>query len=273
MKKTIQVKWVNIILFEQKEEDYISLTDIAKKKNPDFPADIIKNWLRTKSTIEFLWLWEKINNSNFNPVEFDQFKNEAGTNAFVLNPKKWIENTRAIGIISKAGRYGGTYAHKDIAFEFASWISAEFKLYLIQEFQRLKNEENEKKLLGWDIKRNLAKINYKIQTDSIKKHLIPSLSEFQKKYIYANEADLLNLIVFWKTAKEWNGANKELAKTGNMRDYADVLELSLLSNLESFNSEFIKWKLDKETRFIQLSEIAKTQRNSMMELYKKKELE
>lgn len=267
MKKVIKVNWNEIILFEQKEEDYISITDIAKKKNEEFPADVIKNWLKTKNTIEFLWLWERINNENFKLVEFDQFKNEAWSNSFVLSPQKWIETTNAIWIISKSWRYGWTYAHKDIAFEFASWISAEFKYYLIKEFQRLKDEENERRLLWWDIKRNLAKINYRVQTDAIKDYLIPTLPEFKKKYNqYASEADLLNLIVFWKTAKEWGKENPELAKNWNIRDYAWVIDLSILSNLESFNSEYIKQWLTKEERFERLSQITKSQRISMLKV-------
>lgn len=266
MKKIIKVNWNEIVLFEQKEEDYISLTDIAKKKNEEFPADVIKNWLKTKNTIEFLWLWERINNENFKLVEFDQFKNEAWSNAFVLSPQKWIETTNAIWIISKSWRYGWTYAHKDIAFEFASWISAEFKYYLIKEFQRLKDEENERKLLWWDIKRNLAKINYRLQTDAIQLHLMPTLSEFRKQYAYSDEADLLNIIVFWKTAKQWVNENPDLAKNWNIRDYAWVIDLSIISNLESFNSEFIKQKLSKEERFERLSEIAKSQRISMLKV-------
>jgi len=270
MKKVITVNWVDIVLFEKKEEDYISLTSIAQKKNTSSSDDIIKNWLRNKNTIEFLGLWELINNPNFKPVEFDGFKNEAGSNAFTLSPKRWITNVNAIGIISRSGRYGGTYAHKDIAFEFASWISPEFKLYLIKEFQRLKAEENEKKLLWWDIKRNLAKINYKVQTDAIQDHLIPTLSEFKKKFAYADEADLLNLIVFGKTAKQWGNENPDLAKSWNIRDYANVVDLSILSNLESFNSEFIKDWLSKDSRFEKLSKIAKEQRVSMLKIYKNK---
>jgi hypothetical protein len=268
MKKIIKVNWSEIVLFEQKEEDYISLTDIAKKKNKEFPADIIKNWLKTKNTIEFLWLWERINNPSFKLVEFDQFKNEAWSNAFVLSPQKWIEKTNAIWIISKSWRYWWTYAHKDIAFEFASWISVEFKYYLIKEFQRLKDEENERKLLWWDIKRNLAKINYRLQTDAIQTHIIPTLSEFKKQYVYSDEADLLNIIIFWKTAKDWEVENPELAKSWNIRDYAWVIDLSILSNLESFNSEFIKEWLSKEDRFERLSEIAKNQKISMLKVAK-----
>lgn len=218
----INVQGIEIIILQQKDDDYISLTDIAKSKNPDDPRFVIQNWMKTRYTVDFLGIWEQIQNPNFNRVEFDTFKNEAGTNAFVLTPQKWIEKTNAIGIISKAGRYkGGTFAHKDIAFEFASWISAEFKLYLIKEFQRLKLEENEKKTLGWDVKRLLAKANYKIHTDAVKEKLIPSeISKIQADFIYADEADVLNMALFGITAKEWRTQNP--VKEGNIRDYANI---------------------------------------------------
>jgi hypothetical protein len=264
MQKIIKVQWVEIVLFEQKEEDYISLTDIAKQKNSDFPADVIKNWMRNRGTIEFLWIWEQINNEIFKLVEFDQFRNLAWSNSFVLSPQKWIESTNAIWIISKSWRNGWTFAHKDIAFEFASWISPEFKLYLIKEFQRLKNEENERRVLWWDTKRVIASINYKIQTDAIKAYLIPTLSEFKQKYTYADEADLINLVIFWKTASMWETENPELARKWNMRDYANVVELVVLSNLESFNADFIRQWLSKEARFVKLSEIAKMQMTSLL---------
>lgn len=268
MKKIITVNWNEIVLFEQRKEDYISLTDIAKQKwnKPDM---IIQNWIRNNSTIQFLWLWEKENNPDFNPFTFEGFKNKSSENSFVMTPKKWIEWTNAIWIISKSWRYGWTYAHKYIAFEFASWISAEFKYFLVKEFDRLKTEENERKLSWWDIKRNLAKINYRVQTDAIKDYLIPSLPEFKKKYNqYASEADLLNLIVFWQTAKEWEKENPNLAKEWNIRDYTWVIDLSILSNLESFNWEFIKQWLNKDDRFERLSEIARTQRASMLKVTK-----
>jgi hypothetical protein len=268
MKKVINVNWVEIVLFEQKEEDYISLTDIAKYKDKGKTWLVISHWLSTKFTIEYMWIWEKINNPNFNVTEFGNIKNQAWSNAFILSSSNWIEKTNAIWIISKAWRYGWTYAHKDIAFEFASWISPEFKLYIIKEFQRLKNEENERKLLWWDIKRNLAKINYRLQTDAIQSYLIPTLREFKQKFAYSDEADLLNLIIFWKTAKQWEIENPELAKNWNIRDEADIIEISILSNLESFNSEFIKQGLNKEERFEKLSEIAKSQRNSMLKITK-----
>ncbi|MBU4075902.1 MAG: KilA-N domain-containing protein [Euryarchaeota archaeon] len=253
--KKIQVLGTEIALSSQEKEDYISLTDIARFKNPEHPADVIKNWTRSKDTIEFLGLWEKINNPDFKLVEFDQFRNQAGSNSFVLSPQKWIESTNAEGIISKSGKYGGTFAHKDIAFEFASWISAEFKLYLIKEFQRLKEDENERLQLGWDIKRNLAKINYRIHTDAIKKHLVPDkISRNAENLIYASEADILNLALFGITAKEWRNNNPAL--DGNMRDYADVSQLVCLSNLENINALFIKEGMDKSKRLEKLNNIA-----------------
>jgi hypothetical protein len=205
----ITVKGTEIIIFNKRDEDYISLTDIAHYKDPERSDDIIKNWLRNKNTLEFLGLWEKINNPNFKPVEFDGFKTQAGLNAFVMTPKQWIGGVNAIGIISKSGRYGGgTFAHKDIAFEFASWISVEFKFYLIKEFQRLKQEENDRKSLGWDTKRLLAKVNYKVHTDAIKENLIPKdILQRQIDCIYADEADVLNVALFSMTAKEWREQN------------------------------------------------------------------
>jgi len=235
--------------------EYISLTDIARYKNPDEPKDVVKNWLRSKSTIEFLGLWERVNNTFFKGVEFDSFLKESGSNAFVLSPQKWIEKTGAIGIISKSGNQGGTFAHKDIAFEFASWISVEFKLYLIKEFQRLKDDESQRKSLDWDIKRNLTKINYRIHTDAVKKHLIPEkISRNEESLIYASEADILNLALFGMTAKEWRTKNIKLE--GNIRDYADVTQLVCLSNLENFNSLFIKEGIDKSKRLEKLNNIA-----------------
>ncbi len=239
----------------KEKEDYISLTDIAKYKNPEHPADVIKNWTRLKDTIEFLGLWERINNPKFKVVEFDQFRTKAGSNSFVLSPQRWIETTNAIGLISHSGKYGGTFAHKDIAFEFASWISAEFKLFLIKEFQRLQNAENERKQLGWDIKRNLAKINYKIHTDAIKENLIPKeITIAQINQIYASEADILNVTLFGMTAKEWRENNPD--KSGNIRDYANVSQLVCLSNLENLNALFINEKLPQDKRLIRLNKIA-----------------
>ena len=250
-KMDVQGKEITVITRE--DDDYISLTDIAKYKNSNAPADIVKNWMRNRSTIEFLGLWEKLNNPAFKLVEFDQFKNDAGANYFVLSPQKWIETTNAIGLVSKSGRYGGTYAHKDIAFEFASWISSEFKLYLIKEFQRLKDDE--RKQLGWDIRRNLTKINYRIHTDAIKENLIPAeLSKQQINNIYASEADVLNMALFGKTAKEWRDTNPD--KNGNIRDYADICQLVCLSNLENLNAHFIDDGLPQDERLVKLNKIA-----------------
>jgi len=234
-------------------DDYISLTDIAKYKSPDTPADIIKNWLRARSTIDLLGLWEKLNNPDFKLVEFDQFRFEAGENAFVLSPKKWIESTRAIGLISKSGRYGGTFAHRDIAFEFASWVSVEFKLYLIKEFQRLK--EVEQKQLGWDIKRNLAKINYRIHTDAVKAKLIPpELTAREINLVYASEADVLNMALFGMTAKQWRAANP--GEKGNIRDQANAAQLVCLVNLENLNALFINDGVEQPERLKKLNRTA-----------------
>jgi len=259
----INVKGTEIIIFRQRDDDYISLTDIARYKNPDAPKDVVKNWIRNKSTIEFLGLWEKINNPNFKGVEFDPFWNNAGDNAFVLSPKKWIESTKAIGIISKIGIKGGTFAHKDIAFEFASWISAEFKLYLIKEFQRLKEEESYRLNLDWDIKRNLAKINYQVHTDAIKKHLIPEkITNQESQQIYASEADILNKALFNMTAQEWRERNPD--KKGNIKDYAGITQLVCLANLESINAELIRMKLKQPEKLIKPNEIAIIQMRSLI---------
>lgn len=249
----IRVLDQEIALHTINNEDFISLTDIARYKNEDGSDDIIRNWLRNRNTLEFLGIWERLNNPDFNPVEFDGFRNQAGLNSFTLSPKQWIEKTGAIGISSKAGRYGGTYAHKDIAFEFASWVSVEFKLYLIKEFQRLKEEE--KSTLGWDIKRNLARINYRIHTDAIKTHLVPQrLSDKATSLVYASEADILNLAIFGLTAAQWRSANPD--KQGNVRDYAEASQLVCLSNLENLNALFIAQKLSQSERLKRLNEIA-----------------
>jgi hypothetical protein len=243
----------DVMLYSIDMDNYISLTDIAKYKNPESPADIVKNWLRSKNTIDLLGLWERIHNPDFKLVEFDQFRKQAGSNYFVLSPQKWIETTNAIGIISKSGRYGGTFAHKDIAFEFASWISSEFKLFLITEFQRLK--ESEQKQLGWDIKRNLAKINYAIHTDAIRDNLIPDeLKKNQINMIYASEADVLNMALFGMTAKMWRDNHPD--KKGNIRDFADVSQLVCLANLENYNALFINEGINQSERLEKLNKIA-----------------
>ncbi|WP_278706241.1 KilA-N domain-containing protein [Parabacteroides goldsteinii] len=242
------------ILSLGKNNDYISLTDIARYKSDD-PNDVIKNWMRGKDVIQFLGLWEKLNNPDFKPVEFDGFKMEAGTNAFTLSPQKWITATNAIGIISKAGRYGGTFAHTDIAFEFASWISAEFKLYIIKDYQRLKNDENSNSSLGWNLNRELVKINYRIHTDAIKENLIPeSMANKLQGIVYANEADILNVSLFGKTARQWRDENPGL--TGNIRDYATYHQLIVLINLESMNAELIKMGLSQNERVLRLNKMA-----------------
>jgi len=249
----INVHGQDISLQTVAEEDYISLTDIARYKNQAHTDDLIRNWLRNRNTLEFLGIWERLNNPAFKPVEFDGFKQQAGLNSFTLTPKQWIEATAAIGIVSKAGRYGGTYAHKDIAFEFAAWVSVEFKLYLIKEFQRLKEEE--RKTLGWDIRRNLAKINYRIHTDAVLQHLIPpALNSRQTSQVYASEADVLNLALFGMTAGQWRAANP--GKKGNMRDEADMTQLVCLSNLENLNALFIADGLPQPERLARLNRIA-----------------
>lgn len=261
MQNKFLVQETLISIRQHEREDFISLTDIAKAKNSDEPKDVVKNWLRSKNTIEFLGLWEHINNENFKGVEFDVFKNAAGSNSFTLSPSKWIESTNAIGIISKAGRYGGTYAHKDIAFEFASWISAEFKLFLIKEFQRLKNDEIENKSLEWDLSRSLSKINYKIHTDAIKDNLIPN-ALIKDNFIYAKEADVLNMAPFGLTAKQWRDSN--IDKEGNIRDYSSVEQLIVLSNMESVNAELIKQDMIQSDRLIVLNSMAISQMKSLL---------
>ena len=249
----IEVKGTSITVVSGDLDDYISLTDIARYKDSDHTDDIIRNWLRNRNTLEFLGIWEQLNNPVFNPVEFDGIRMQAGLNSFTLTPKRWIEATRAIGITSKAGRYGGTYAHKDIAFEFASWVSVEFKLYLIKEFQRLKETEREQ--LGWDIRRNLTKINYRIHTDAIKTQLIPpQLTAQQTSLIYASEADLLNMALFGKTAAQWRDENP--GNKGNIRDEANAAQLVCLANLETLNAHFIHQGLAQTERLAQLNQTA-----------------
>jgi len=235
------------------KEDYISLTDMVKSIENGLV--LIEKWLRNKNTIEFLGIWEEIYNPDFNSPEFEGIKNEAGLNRFSLSVKMWINKTNAIGIVAKAGRYGGTYAHKDIAFEFASWISPQFKLYLIKEFQRLKQDEIEKQKIGWDIKRTLAKMNYHIHTDAIKSNLIPpNITKNKAPHIYANEADLLNIALFGMTAKEWREKNPKLE--GNIRDYSTAEQLLVLANLENLNAQLIKQNISFEERLVQLNQVA-----------------
>lgn len=243
------------------DEDYISLTDMVKKFGDNA---IIYQWMRNRNTVEFIGVWEQLHNPKFKGIEFDTFKKQAGLNSFTLTPKKWIEATDAIGFISKAGRYGGgTYAHKDIAFEFGTWLSPQFKLYLIKEFQRLKQEQNLRLAQGWDLKRMLAKINYKIHTDAVKAHLIPaSISKNRVNMVYANEADVLNVALFGKTAKEWRDEHED--KDGNLRDYADVTQLVVLANLEGINAELIRQGLSQSDRLLQLNQIAIVQMKSLL---------
>lgn len=265
MKKntTINVKGTDIVLFSKGSEDYVSITDIARFKNAAEPKDIVKNWMRSRTTVEFLGLWEKIHNPNFKGVEFDSFMFEAGSNSFVLSPTKWIDTTNAIGIISKVGSGGGTYAHLDIALEFASWVSAEFKIYMLVEFKRLKADENVRLKLEWNLQRTLSKVNYRIHTDAIKENLIPvTLSKDKINIIYTDEADLLNMALFGETAKQWRDANP--TSKGNMRDYATLEQLVVLSNLESINSVFINQGLAQHTRLLQLNHIAITQMKSLL---------
>ena len=254
--KTLIVKKqaINITLVDN--EEYISLTDIARYKNRENPKGVIQNWIRNRNTIEFLGIWELIHNPNFKGIEFEAFKKEAGLNSFTLAPQKWIESTDAIGLVSKSGKGGGTYAHRDIAFEFASWVSVEFKIYLIQEFERLK--ENEQREIGWSAKRELSKINYIIHTDAIKNNLIPKeLTNKQVNLVYAEEADVLNMALFGMTAKEWREKNPN--KKGNIRDYAGINELICLANLENTNSIFINEGMRQSERLYKLNQIAISQ--------------
>jgi hypothetical protein len=257
--KIIEVQNIPITISFDNKEDFICITDIAAAKTGESrAADVIKNWLRSRSTLEFLGAWESMYNENFKVVEFDHFKEEAGLHTFVLSVSEWINKTDAIGVFVKRGKYGGTYAHKDIAFEFASAISPVFKLYLIKEFQRLKIEEFSQEKLEWNARRFLSKNNYLIQTDAIKNHVIPKLdySKLNEWIIYANEADLLNIALFKCTSKDWRESNLELAKNSNIRDYASINELTVLSNLGTHNAEMIKKGLDKEARFKVLKDIA-----------------
>ena len=264
-KDHISAKGFSIQIYtEDFKNDYISLTYIARYKNVHEPKDVVKNWLRVRDTIEFLGLWETIHNPNFKGVEFDSFRKEAGTNAFTLSPQRWIENTNAIGIVSKSGRGGGTFAHPDIAMEFASWISAEFKLYLIQDYKRLKSDENSKLSLGWNLNREISKINYKIHTDAIKEYLLKDLTNEQLSYKYASEADMLNVALFNKQAKQWREENPDLK--GNMRDYASLNELLVLANMESYNAILIGKGMEQKERMVELRKLARTQLLSLEKL-------
>ena len=258
----MNVQGIEIALTTINEEDFICITDIVKAKGGDArAADIIKNWIRNRSTIEFLGTWETLYNPNFKVVEFDHFRKEAGLPTFTMSVSNWIEKTGAIGIVSKAGRYGGTYAHKDIAFEFCSAISPMFKLYVIKEYQRLVELERSELALSWNVKRLLSKANYHIHTDAIKNVILPKLniSQMKQGLVYASEADLLNMVLFGCTAKQWQEANPELAKTMNIRDTATINQLIILSNIESLNAELIKQGVSKEDRFTILRRTAEEQ--------------
>jgi len=251
----IEVQGISVSYRKINKDEYISLTDIARFVNPEEPKIPIQTWMRNKDVISYLGLWEQLNNPNFKGIEFTTFENQAGKHSFYLSPQKWIEATNAIGIVSKSGNNGGTYAHRDIAFEFASWLSPKFKLYLVTEFQRLKAIEQ--KELEWNAKRELAKLNYRIHTDAIKENIVPTLTEEQLKYVYANEADVLNVALFGKTAKDWREENPD--KKGNIRDYATIEQLLIVANMESFNAILIEQGLPQGERLKQLNAMAKSQ--------------
>ena len=254
--------------------NYISLTDLARYQDKERTDYIIQNWMRTTNTILFLGTWEILYNENFNSIEFDGFKNESGINSFVMTPKKWINGTNAIGIVSKQGRYNsGTFAHPDIAFEFASWLSPEFKLYLIKEFERLKANEAYQYKIEWNATRLLSKVNYTVHTDAIKNYIVPTLTEEQLKFIYAEEADVLNVALFGMTAKEWKEANPKLSKNGNIRDYTDLLHLVILNNLQNINAELIEQHLPQQERLVKLNNTARRQMEILKDNSSIKELE
>ena len=264
-KDTIEAKGIAIQVYtENFKNDYISLTDIARYKNSEEPNVVVANWMRNYNTIEYLGIWEQLNNLEFNPLEFEGFLKEAGSNAFTLSPQKWVNMTKAKGIYVKLGRGGGTFAHKDIAFKFASWISAEFELYIIKDYQRLKDDENSRLSLGWNLNREISKINYKIHTDAIKEYLLNDLTNEQLSYQYASEADMLNVALFNKRAKQWREENPDLK--GNMRDYASLNELLVLANMESYNAILIGKGMDQKERMIELRKLARTQLMSLEKL-------
>ena len=264
-KDSIEAKGIAIQVYtEDFKNDYISLTDIARYKNSEEPNVVVANWMRNYNTIEYLGIWEQLNNLEFNPLEFEGFLKEAGSNAFTLSPQKWVNMTKAKGIYVKLGRGGGTFAHKDIAFKFASWISAEFELYIIKDYQRLKDDENSRLSLGWNLNREISKINYKIHTDAIKEYLLKDLTNEQLSYQYASEADMLNVALFNKRAKQWREENPDLK--GNMRDYASLNELLVLANMESYNAILIGKGMDQKERMIELRKLARTQLMSLEKL-------
>ena len=264
-KDHISAKGFSIQIYtEDFKNDYISLTDIARYKNSEEPNVVVANWMRNYNTIEYLGIWERLNNLEFNPLEFEGFLKEAGSNAFTLSPQKWVNTTNAKGIYVKLGRGGGTFAHKDIAFKFASWISAEFELYIIKDYQRLKDDENSRLSLGWNLNREISKINYKIHTDAIKEYLLKDLTNEQLSYKYASEADMLNVALFNKRAKQWHEENPDLK--GNMRDYASLNELLVLANMESYNAVLISKGMEQKERMVELRKLARTQLLSLEKL-------
>lgn len=264
-KEQISVKGFSIQVYtEDFKNDYISLTDIARYKNKEEPNVVVANWMRNYNTIEYLGIWERLNNPNFKPLEFEGYLKEAGSNAFTLSPQKWQQTTNAIGLFVKLGRGGGTYAHKDLAFKFASWISAEFELYIIKDYQRLKSDENSKLSLTWNLHREISKINYKIHTDAIKEYLLKDLTKEQLSFKYASEADMLNVALFNKTAREWRIENPDLK--GNIRDYASLNELLVLANMESYNAILISKEISQEERMIELRNLARAQLLSLESL-------
>lgn len=258
-KNIINVKGKEITILKESQGDYISLTDMLKAKDGDF---FISDWLRNRNTVEFLGIWESVYNPDFNYGEFAIIKSQAGLNNYKISVKEWVKKTNAIGLQAKAGRYGGTYAHSDIAFEFGMWISAEFKIYLIKEFKRLKEDESNRLQLEWNLQRTLAKVNYKIHTDAIKENIVPTLSDTQINFVYANEADMLNVALFGITAKQWKEKNPD--KKGNMRDDASIEQLVVLSNMESINALLIEQGLPQKDRLIQLNKVARTQMKSLL---------
>ncbi len=259
-KSTINVNGTNITILSKQQDDYISLTDMVR--NFDGGSALIEQWLKNKDTVLFLGVWEHINNPTFNSLEFEGIKTEAGRNSFFLSAKKWVVNTNARGLVASAGRYGGTYAHKDIAFEFGSWLSPEFKLYLIKEFQRLKDSENKQQSVEWNLNRNLSRLNYRIHTDAIKEHIVPNLvNSKQTTSAYANEADLLNVALFGQTAKEWRDANPSVQ--GNIRESASTLQLLVLANIESLNAEYIRDGMSQSDRLKKLNMVAIAQLKSL----------
>ena len=264
-KDHISAKGFSIQIYtEDFKNDYISLTDIARYKNSEEPNVVVANWMRNYNTIEYLGIWERLNNLEFNPLEFEGFLKEAGSNAFTLSPQKWVNTTNAKGIYVKLGRGGGTFAHKDIAFKFASWISAEFELYIIKDYQRLKDDENSRLSLGWNLNREISKINYRIHTDAIKEYLLKDLTNEQLSYKYASEADMLNVALFNKQAKQWREENPDLK--GNMRDYASLNELLVLANMESYNAILIGKGMEQKERMVELRKLARTQLLSLEKL-------